>query len=61
MNDSSRLEISIDEKNGCFKTESITYFDTELEEEKIDYDQVKQQVAGQIGFGKQKEIKFTKS
>ena len=59
MND--RLEISIDERNGCFKTESITYFDTELEEEKVDYEQVKQQVAGQVGFGKQKEIKFTKS
>lgn len=46
MSDSSRLEISIDEKSGCHKTESITYFDTELNEEKVDYDQVKVEVTG---------------
>ena len=61
MSDSSRLEISIDEKSGCHKTESITYFDTELNEEKVDYDQVKVEVTGQVGFGKPREIKFTKS
>ena len=27
MNDNSRLVVTIDEKNGCEKTNSITYFD----------------------------------
>ena len=58
--DNSRLVISIDEKNGCFKTESLSYIDTDGEE-KLDYEHVKLPVTGQVGFGKLKEQKFTKS
>ena len=52
--DNSRLIVSIDEKNGCFKTESLSYIDTDGEE-KLDYECVKQPVTGQVGFGKLKE------
>ena len=43
--DNSRLVISIDEKNGCYKTESLSYIDTDGEE-KLDYEHVKQPVTG---------------
>ena len=43
--DNSRLVISIDERNGCFRTESLSYIDTDGEE-KLDYEHVKLPVTG---------------
>ena len=39
MGDDSRLIVTIDEKNGCVKTNSIAYFDTDGTE-KFEYEQV---------------------
>lgn len=59
--DDSRLIVTIDEKNGCIKTNSISYFDEEGLEN-FEYVPVKQPVSGQIGFGKiVKDVKFSKS
>ena len=58
--DNSRLVVAIDEKNGCFKTESLSYIDTDGDE-KLDFEQVRQPITGQVGFGKPKEQKFSKS
>lgn len=51
MGDESRLIVTIDEKNGCIKTNSISYFD-EDGAERFEYQPVPQPVSGQIGFGK---------
>ena len=61
MGDDSRLVVTIDEKNGCTKTNSISYFD-EDGQENFEYVPVKQPVSGQIGFGRlAKDVKFSKS
>ena len=61
MGDDSRLIVTIDEKNGCIKTNSISYFDDDGTE-KFEYEQVNQPVSGGIGLSKAaKEIKFSKS
>ena len=59
MSDSSRLLVSIDEKNGCERTCSISFFDEEGEQ-RYEYEQVKQPVAGFTG-AKAPAINFTKS
>jgi hypothetical protein len=45
MGDDSRLIVTIDEKNGCIKTNSISYFDEEGLEN-FEYIPVKQPVSG---------------
>ena len=61
MGDDSRLVVTIDEKNGCIKTNSISYFD-EDGQENFEYVPVKQPISGQVGFGKiGKDVKFSKS
>lgn len=61
MGDDSRLVVTIDEKNGCTKTNSISYFDDEGVEN-FEYVQVKQPVSGQVGSSRAaKDIKFSKS
>ena len=64
MNDDSRLVVTIDERNGCIKTNSISYFD-EDGAENFEYVPVKQPISGQIGFSKSSKeasaVKFSKS
>ena len=63
MQDDSRLVVTIDERNGCIKTNSISYFD-EDGAENFEYVPVKQPISGQIGFGKpgkEAAVKFSKS
>lgn len=45
MGDDSRLIVTIDEKNGCIKTNSISYFDEEGAEN-FEYVPVVQPVSG---------------
>ena len=60
LSDSSRLLVTIDEKNGCERVNSISYFDDEGAVQ-FEYTHVKQPVSGKVGFGKPKELKFSKS
>ena len=61
MSDDSRLIVTIDEKNGCIKTNSISYFDDEGTE-RFEYHPVPLPVSGYVASNKAaKEIKFSKS
>ena len=60
MNDLSRLLLSIDEKNGCHRTESIEYI-TEEGETLVDYKSEQVPVTGLVGFGKKQETQYIKS
>lgn len=63
MADDSRLVVTIDEKNGCIKTNSISFFD-EDGAENFEYVPVPQPVSGHLGYGKSFKnslIKFSKS
>lgn len=62
LGDSSRLLVTIDEKNGCEKVNSISYYDDEGAVH-FDYTHVKQPVSGKVGFNSKvvKDLNFSKS
>ena len=59
MGDSSRLMVTIDEKNGCERTTSLTYFDEDGAEQ-VEYQQVRVPVTG-FNFKSKEVQKFSKS